>query len=292
MHVIKTVLLVAAVLLPVPTWGQLTMTDAGDGRIELKEAGRTALVYNFNSQLKADAPQDRRRCCYIFPVVTPGGVSVLDDFPKDHYHHHGIFWAWPVVEVASAKYDLWMYRGIQHRFEKWITQDVRPTRAELVASNGWYVGEKKVVNETARITLLPAHGNSRTFEAELTLEAVDQPVTMRGSPDKGKSYGGFSARFAPRENTLMASAEGPVEKDQDLVPHKWAELTASYGGKKATLRITPDPGNPGVPYQWCLRNYGFVGASFPGRAGEAQGHTLQPGKPVRLKFSVTVSDAN
>lgn len=288
----KTSRLLLCLALPALAAAQISMTDHPDGRLELKDNGRTALVYNYGPQLKAGVPENRRRCCYIFPVFTPAGVSMLDDFPRDHYHHHGVFWAWPVVETRSGKYDLWMYRGVEHRFDKWVTQDVQPRKASLVAANGWFAGGQKIVNETVRLTLLPAKGKERSFEVELILTATGQPVTLRGSQEKGKSYGGFSARFAPREQTALASAEGPVPRDEDLVPHKWAELTASYGGKKATLRIAPDAKNPGVPYQWCLRNYGFVGASFPGRTDAVQGFTLQPGKPLTLKFTVTVSDVD
>lgn len=281
--------LLLALTLPVIATAQISMTDH-DGRIELKENGRTALIYNYGPQLKEGAPEDRRACCYIFPVYTPAGVSMLDDFPKDHYHHHGVFWAWPVVETPSGKYDLWMYRGIQHRFEKWVAQDVKPGRAVLRASNGWYAGERRIMHELVELQLLPAEGKSRSFHVKLKLEATSEPVTLRGSQETGKSYGGFSARFAPREATVMNSAEGPVPKDEDRVNHKWAELTASYQGKKATLRITPNPLNPGAPYQWCLRNYGFVGASFPGRTETSNGFTIQPGKPLELMFTVTVTD--
>lgn len=284
--------LLLALALPALAAAQISMTDHPGGRLELKDGGQTALIYNYGPQLKPGAPEDRRRCCYVFPVYTPAGVSMLDDFPKDHYHHHGVFWAWPVVETPAGKYDLWMYKGVEHRFEKWISQEVKPRKATLVAANSWVAAGRKIVDETVRLTLLPARGKARSFEVELTLKAVDQPVTLRGSQEKGKSYGGFSARFAPREATSLASAEGPVAKDEDLVPHQWAELTAAYGGKKAALRITPDPKNPGAPYQWCLRNYGFVGASFPGRTDNANGFTLQPGKPLRLKFTVTATDVD
>lgn len=286
----KTSRLLFLLAVPALAAAQITVVDHGDGRLELKDNGRTALVYNYGPQLKPGAPENRRRCCYVFPVFTPAGVSMLDDFPKDHYHHHGVFWAWPVVETPAGKYDLWMYRGIEHRFEKWLAQSVGPRKATLAAANAWVAGGRKVVSETMRLTLRPARGGARSFDVELKLAAVDQPVTLRGSQEKGKSYGGFSARFAPREATALASAERAVAKDEDLVPHRWAELAAVYGGKKAALRITPDAKNPGAPYQWCLRNYGFVGASFPGRTEAANGFTLQPGKPLTLKFTVTVTD--
>jgi Methane oxygenase PmoA len=125
----------------------------------------------------------------------------------------------------------------------------------------------------------------------LTWEAMGQPVTLKGSRETGKSYGGVSARFAPRTGTVIRADGAVVAKDEDLNPHAWAELEAVYGGKRAGLRITPDPKNVGAPYQWCLRNYGFVGASFPGRTATSDGYTLQPGKPVTLKFRVRAYDA-
>jgi hypothetical protein len=58
-------------------------------------------VYNYGMQLKPGVPEDRRRACYLHPVWTPGGTIVTDDFPADHYHHRGIFWAWPRVKVGE-----------------------------------------------------------------------------------------------------------------------------------------------------------------------------------------------
>lgn len=255
-------------------------TDHHDGRLELLENGKSVLTYNYGPQLKNNAPEDRRACCYIYPAFTPAGVSPLDDFPKDHFHHHGLFWAWPVVRTPEAKYDLWLYKGIQHRSEKFTARG-----ATLTAENGWYAGETKLVREIVRLTAHATKGKTREFDVELTLEALTLPITLEGSAEKGKSYGGFSARFAPRTETAIQTGTGPVAKDEDLVLHNWAELTALYEGKPATLRITADR-----PTQWCLRNYGFVGSSWPGRDGAVQSFTIEPGKPLTLKYRVSLSD--
>jgi hypothetical protein len=116
-------------------------------------------------------------------------------------------------------------------------------------------------------------------------------VTLRGSQEKGKSYGGFSARFAQRTGTVIRTDLGVMEKDEDLVPHAWAELEAAYEGKKAALRIVPDAKNAGAPYQWCLRGYGFVGASVPGRTEKVDGLTLEPGKAQTFTFRVQARDS-
>jgi hypothetical protein len=115
-------------------------------------------------------------------------------------------------------------------------------------------------------------------------------VTLQGSAERGKSYGGFSARFAARTNTVVRADGETLTKDEDLNPRHWAELEGTYGGKRALLRITSDEKNPGAPLQWCLRNYGFIGASYPGRTATVDRFTLEPGKPLPLKFRVKLTD--
>lgn len=270
--------------------GPFAWKQLDGGGWQLAEKGRPVFVYNAAPRLAGNAPADRERCCYVFPAFTPSGVNPLDDFPKDHYHHHGLFWAWPVVEYDGRSYDLWMYRGIRHIPVSPPQVSVRDNSAELRAVNAWAADGRRIVEEHVAIAATPSRGPSRELVFTLTWKALDKPVTLRGSQERGKSYGGFSARFAPREGTEIRTNTGPLPKDDDLNPYSWAELQAAYQGKTASLRITPSPANPLTPHQWCLRNYGFVGASFPGRTGAAGGFTLEPGKPLTLRFTVTLSD--
>jgi len=282
--------LLPALLLTLPLLAQsLHWKDLG-GRLELVDYGKPVLVYNYAPQFKEGAPEDRRRCCYIFPVYTPAGASMLDDFPRDHWHHRGLFWSWPVVETEGKTYDNWMTMTARHRSVNPPLATNRAQVATLQAENAWVAGGKDIVHETLQLIVYPALADSREFEVELTWKAVSAPVTLRGSREAGKSYGGFSARFAPRESTILRADGAVLQKDEDLTPRRWAELEGIYAGKKAVLRITPDAQNPAAPYQWCLRNYGFVGASFPGRTASSDGYTLDPSQPLTLKFRVKVSD--
>jgi hypothetical protein len=211
---------------------------------------------------------------------------MLDDFPQDHWHHRGLFWSWPVVEAGGKNYDLWMTFTAKHRSEKAPVTSGGALRAE----NFWVADGKDIVKENLRLTVLPAKDNVREMDVELTWEALGSPVTLRGSAETGKSYGGLSARFAARESTTLRADGEVLTKDEDRTPRRWAELEGVYGGKRAVLRITPDAKNLGTPYQWCLRAYGFVGASFPGRTERVDGYTLEVGKPLTLRFRVQVRD--
>ncbi|MGD0202203.1 MAG: DUF6807 family protein [Bryobacteraceae bacterium] len=287
---IPTALLLLAACSTLAARDRFAWKDHADGRIELLETGKPVLVYNYGPQLRNGAPADRRRCCYIFPLFTPAGVSMLDDFPADHPHHRGVFWAWPVVETPSGQYDLWMFKGVAHRFGRFIETRARRKAARLVVENGWFAGDRKIVREILTLTVSPARGDTREFDVALRLEALGGPVTLRGSPAEGKSYGGLSARFAPRTGTVVRGGGAAVAGDEDLKTYPSAELEGSYEGRRALLRITPHPANPGLPYQWCLRHYGFVGASFPGRTQNVQAFTLQPGQPLTLRFHLVAAD--
>jgi hypothetical protein len=118
---------------------------------------------------------------------------------------------------------------------------------------------------------------------EITLNPM-KPFGLAGMRD-GKGYGGFNIRFAARENTVVRTDKGVEKKDTDLAPHPWAELEATYEGRRARVRVESDPKNPGFPEGWCLRNYGFLGVNYPG----LKPVSMQPGKPVTFRYTVTVA---
>lgn len=267
------------ILMPAPgfAWREITSTS-----LELSENGRPVLVYNYGTQLKGGVPQRYARGCYLHPLYTPGGVVVDDDFPRDHYHHRGLSWMWPVVRVGGQNYDLWACRGIYARFVRWMGRDANAGGARLAVENGWFIEDRKVMRETVELAVRPAQGDRRAFDLTLTFEAAGGPVEIAGTRDHNKGYGGLSFRFAPRTDTVITTDTGKEAKDTDMAPHPWAELEGNFGGRKASARVTVDPSHPAYPNGWCLRHYGFLGVNYPGMTPV----TLEPGKPLTLKYRV------
>ncbi len=261
--------------------------ETSKSSLELRENGKPAFVYNYGMMLKEGVPESRRRSSYLHPVYAPDGTILTDDFPADHHHHRGISWMWPVVVVGGERYNLWEIRGIRQRFERWTARDTAGSSARLGVQNGWYIGEKKVVAENVEVVTQPAEAGRRVLSLRLSFEPVDEPIQIAGTPDQQKGYGGLCFRFAPGSETVITTDSGREARDTNLVPHPWAALSRAFNGLRAGARIDIDPANPQFPNGWCLRNYGFLGVSFPG----LELYRLEPGKPLTLKYRIALFSA-
>ncbi len=275
---------ILALCVAMPAAAQFRFRELNDKSLELAEGGAPVFVFNNGVMLKEGVPADRARCCYLHPVYAPNGAVVTDDFPADHFHHRGIHWTWPVVVVDGQKTSLWDLRGILPRFEKWTKREAGKDSAVLAFEDGWYMGDRKVVAEEIEIVAHPARNGRRDLDFTLRFRAMGSDVSIAGTPDQGKGYGGFNVRFAARTNTRIRTPDQADAPDSDLKPQPWAEVTGDFAGKPAGVRVTMDPANPPAP-GWCLRHYGFLGVEFPG----LQPYSITKNAPLVLKYRVTLS---
>lgn len=254
-----------------------------DKSLGLWESNKPVFVYNHGVIRKDGVPADRARSTYLHPVYGLDGEVLTDDFPKDHYHHRGLFWAWPHVKTGGKEYDLWMIKGVEQRFERWLVRDTGPT-ALLKAENGWYAGTKKIMQEEVTFRAFPTQGNERVIDCELILTPQEQPVTLAGA--EGKSYGGLTLRFAPGTNIVITTPLGNGKEDLPMTRLPWADLTARFPGAAAPsgAAIFVSPNHPDFPPMWLTRHYGVLCLGWPG----VDARTFEPGKPIRLQYRIWI----
>ncbi len=159
----------------------------------------------------------------------------------------------------------------------------------LTLDNGWYIGERKVVDERVGIVVHPAQNSSRRLDFTLRFEATDAPVEVVGTPDQKKGFGGFCFRFAPRDdgraNTVIRTDKGVAKGDGIMDVHPWAQIEGVFKGKRGGARVEDDSRNPGYPNGWLMRyGFGFLNVSYPGLAPIK----LERGKPLELRYRVTL----
>lgn len=284
LNAISQIAILLATILHTASAESFSFTNITEKSVALLEGARPVLVYNHGIISKEGVPVDRARSSYIHPLYGLDGETLTDDFPKDHHHHRGLFWAWPHVRIGDQHFDLWMLKGIEHRFQQWLARDANSNGATLGVENGWLVGRRKVMREEVRIRVGPSRSDERSLDFELTWTALDQPITLEGAEDK--SYGGLTIRFAPRVNTVVTTPLGQGARDLTMTRLPWADLSGTFAGAKspvgAAIFVAPD--HPDFPPEWLTRHYGALCLGWPG----VKPKTLNPGETIRCRYRVRI----
>lgn len=262
------------------------------GKIVLLEKGKPVLVFNAAEVKPPEGVDPKfRRGCYIHPLYGLDGNVLTQDFPKDHYHHRGVFWAWPNCHVGDRKMNVWEMVDARPVFEKWSEKTVNRDSATLAMENGWYFdGETQPkIREHVRLTVLHASKKSRAIDFDLAFENVSgETVTFQGSPVDKKGYGGFCFRpddaFKPFTFTAIS---GVIAEDALSCQTPWAGIAWKNPKSKRTegVAVFQHPSNPGFPHPgWIMRHYAFLGASWP----QNDPYTLKPGESFTLRYRLVI----
>ena len=95
-----------------------------DGGLLFTENSKNILFYQVEPK---NHNGEYERCNYIHPLWGVDGTVITEDFPADHLHHRGVFWAW---------HQLWI--GDQQIGDPWalidFEQNVTQTEFEIQAA--------------------------------------------------------------------------------------------------------------------------------------------------------------
>ncbi|NUM54911.1 MAG: PmoA family protein [Candidatus Hydrogenedentes bacterium] len=274
---------------------------SNDGkRVTVLDRGSPVFVYNY-APVDPPAGVDARfrRANYIHPLYSPDGAIVTEDFPKDHYHHRGVFWAWPNCRVGRRKLNVWELETGRSVFETWAELAVARNEVRLEEHSLWKFddGGTAPIDERVSIVVRPESNRQRAIDFALTFKNVaETDATFQGSDASAgaagtgaKGYGGFC--FRPDANNkpfVFTARDGVIPEDRMAHETTWVDI--SWGTKeKRGVAIVQHPSNPGYPHRgWMIRHYGFLGASWP----HNDPHTLKPGESFTLRYRLIVHEGD
>lgn len=251
-----------------PAPDRFSFSDITPASVQLYEADRPVLVYNHGVITRDDLPERehrRSRSCYIHPLYGMSGESLTDDFPADHYHHHGVFWTWPHVLIDGQPHDLWAGASIRQSFRRFLVREVGPVAAVLAVENDWLVGTEQVLTERIWIVVFRAGDDERAVDLQMCFTPLTS-MALQGAEEK--SYGGLTVRFAPqsREESLITVPSGPTTDDLPDTPLAWADFTSRFAPlqHRSGAAIFVSPLHPDFPPTWLTRYYGPLCVGWPG----------------------------
>jgi len=237
-----------------------------------------------------------RRGGYIFPVLSPSGLSVADDYPLNHKHHHGIWAAWTKTEFEGRQPDFWnmgdktgtvLFEGIKNKESGVVF-------ASLESENAYYDlsvrPNRKVLNEYWHITVYNSEGDEKpyyVFDLELRQQLSSSSVLKLPQ----YLYGGIGFRgngeWDGKDKANFLTSEGKDRSNGHATTSKWVHISGNISGKLSGISILSHPDNFRSPQPMRIHPTEPFFCYAPSQAGAFE---INPGKAYVARYRFIVSD--
>ncbi len=278
-------LLLAALASTVALAAEMKVTVSDDkSHVDIREGDKLVLRYWFGTAPLPEGVPARYACGgYIHPLCGPDGETLTEAHAKDHPHHRGVMWTWPILRWKDKVTDPWAVSGTWTRPEKLQATEAGLTGALIAATSVWKWADKEpVLREDLTIRAYPLQGRSRIVDIDLTFEALVDELALGGRP--GGGYGGFGVRMAPRKDQKIMLFTDPAGKEPR---RSWIEYSDTFAGGtgRVGVAIFEHPSNPLYPN--ILQQYpglNYVMPAFPG----PREFPLAKGKTLTLRHRLWI----
>jgi hypothetical protein len=236
------------------------------------------------------------RANYIHPLYGLDGEILTEDFPADHPHHRGIFWAWHQVWLGDKKLgDNWaaqdFFWDVYDTEILTVDSQSRGLRLHVYWKSPLLTDadgrQQPFVKETTTIRIHSAEGDIRKIDFQIELLALKDNMRLGGSEDV-KGYGGFTTRIPLPDGLAFTGTNGPVEPTNlSVEAGPWLDFSGNLGsqGKTSGLAILCHSSSPGYPQRWILRRKGSAqNPVYPGRHPVP----LSREKPLVLRYRLII----
>lgn len=262
-------IVLASVALCPATERQMRIVKTDEG-YQFYDAEKPVLFY----RTIAKATEDERyaRANYCHPVYGLDGQVLTEDFPSDHLHHRGIFWAWHQVYVGNTPMgDMWACENFAWDIHAVQILPPQSGSAALKAgvywkSSRWKDGREPFVEETVMMRVHRVVDETRLIDFDIEILALEEGIRIGGSNDV-KGYGGFSTRIVLPADIQMSDHNGPVTpQNKAVAADAWMNFSGTFGDTASKFAILVHPSHPGHPREWILRKSGSAqNVAYPGR---------------------------
>ncbi len=271
-----------------------TVDSTNDG-IDVFDQGKQVFHYQLGMKsLDGKVP----RANYIHPLYDLDGNVLTEDFPADHKHHRGIFWAWHQVLIGDKHIgDQWACKNFEwDHIDSECTANKDGTYSVRVKvqwkSPDWMKGGKQIkqipiAEEDVTVRVHPASKTHRMIDFDIRLLALVPKLRIGGSNNK-KGYGGFSLRIKdPLELRLRGKSGDVKAKTTAVDAGKWLEIS-NKDDKHNRVIVLNHKSHPSFPPKWILRNHAksMQNVVYPGQHPVPV--SADPDKPLTLRYRVII----
>ncbi len=238
-----------------------------------------------------------RRGAYLHPIRTLSGKVITDDFPPNHIHHHGIWWAWTNTEFEGGKPDFWNMGDGKGRVD-FVTLEADwsgPVHAGFSSRHRFVdlTGPKhvEVLNETWTVTAYTYADSQRRWWM-FDLVSAQRCATTNTLKLPENLYGGIGLRGnwawngAANVNFLTSDGETDRVKGNKL-RGRWCDMWGLLDGEPAGIAVLCHPSNFRFPQPMRLHPAEPFFNFAPQQAGDM---AIKPGETYVSRYRFVVHD--
>lgn len=269
------------------------------GTIVVQIGGHPAFTYQGEkTETPAGYDPAYKRGGYLYPVLTPSGLNVTDDYPANHKHHHGIWSPWTKTEFEGRHPDFWNMGDKTGTVEMvdFGNEFSGPVCGGFLAHHRMVdlsakPEPKDALNETWQVAAYNS-GPSMSepfFVFDLTITqtcATSSPLTL-----EKYRYGGLGFRGAKQwdgtDGCRVLTSEGKTRANGNESRARWGRYSGTIDGKPASVAIFNAPDDFRFPQPMRIYPDQPFFCYAPEQLGEFQ---IVPGKPFVQRYRFIVAD--
>lgn len=233
---------------------------------------------------------------YLHPVFTPSGTLVTDDYPSDHYHHHGIWFAWTKTEFEGAHPDFWNVGDGTGRveFEALDKTWTGPVHAGFKSRQRYVAlkegAAKTALNEQWEVRLYNVGQNDQRyflFDIVATQEcASSSPLVL-----EEYRYGGMGVRghrdWKDKSKVTFLTSEGKSREDGNATRARWVRMSGLVNNQTVGIVVLNHPENFRSPTPLRLHPDDPYFNYAPSQLGRFE---IKPGEKFVIRYRYVVAD--
>ncbi|HMG33745.1 MAG TPA: PmoA family protein [Blastocatellia bacterium] len=279
--------------------GSQVQLSAANNQLIVSASGHKIFAYQTEGQLPSpDIKPIFKRGGYIHPVYTPSGRIVTDDYPPDHFHHHGIWFAWTKTEFKGRHPDFWnmgdgtgrvefvsvddSWSGPVHAGFKSRTRYVDvDTDAPVIALNEqWLVRVYNVGQGEKPYAMfdLVSSQNCATSDALILPEYRYGGVGLRGN-----------RQWLSKDNCDFLTSEGKDRNNGHSTRARWCHMGGRIDGQLAGIAVLDHPSNFRSPQPMRINPDQPFFCYAPSQMGQWQ---ISPGTVYVSRYRFVVYDGS
>ncbi len=219
-----------------------------EGKLSLLNDAVEILTYHTaSSRPPAGIAAHYARSGHIHPLQTPSGKTVTAEFPADHAHQHGVFFAWVQTQFAGHEVDFWnqgkRIGNVRHR--RVIESRSGPVYAGITAELEHLdltAGEKVVLIETCRVMAMKVEDTYLVDIESTQTAATEEPLKIQKYHYGGFGWRGPSEWLQPKDMSEATGCEFLTSEGHDRVRGnhtrpRWVSVTSQVSGDLCTVAI-------------------------------------------------------